>query len=413
MADYTNTKTLNAFLAKPEDWNNWNHEFELQVETFSLEPHITNKKPLLPQPEMPDIRKKKYIKKPHAQRHARSQTVDNEEEDEETIQEKNNGQWMMTDLTDSGLKAFNLDLTWYKQLETSYEKQRQCVEKLTKWILQTVSPDYKSTCCIAKTPLWEWHQNLKSRCGLSTTDEKMQLKIAYKNALRPPRNIKDAYTWIDTWESIMARGLQKGLSDAKDTASWVPDLLQAVQGLMPFWATSFRQFKQEAIADGSLTFREVGNDFRKELTAQNPQKNARVTKGAFATTYDGDKDHSSEYGDAHTAEDHIPPRRGATVSRGNRISSGTKRVPSREENSDGGCPACKMPHALAECYYIFPEKAYPKWTPRERVKERVREALENNADLQAQVRALKGPRSKSKSKTPRPAKEEVVEEVED
>jgi hypothetical protein len=72
-----------------------------------------------------------------------------------------------------------------------------------------------------------------------------------------------------------------------------------------------------------------------------------------------------------------------------------------------------MPHALAQCFYVFPEKAYPGFKTREHVKRRVEEALANNADLQAQVRALKGPRSKSKSKTPRPTKEEAVEEVDD
>jgi hypothetical protein len=113
----------------------------------------------------------------------------------------------------------------------------------------------------------------------------------------------------------MARGLQKGLSDAKDTASWVPDLLQAVQGILPMWAVSFRQVQRQAIADGSLTFREVGNDLRQELATQGSQKPVRASKGAFAATYDGTKDHGSEIGDAHTAEAHIPPQRGATGSR--------------------------------------------------------------------------------------------------
>jgi hypothetical protein len=408
MADYFNTKNLNAFLAKPQDWNDWNHEFELQVQTYGLKSQIINKTPLLPQPEMPDIRKKKYIKKPHAQRYARSQTVDNEEEDEETIQNKENGQWMISDLTDNGVKMFNSDLNWYKQLESTYEKERLSIEKLTKWMLSTVSPAYKSHCYIAETPLWEWHQNLKARCGLSLVDEKMEIRAAYKKALKPPKNLREASSWVDKWEAIMARGLQKGLPEAKDTVAWVPDLLQAVKGILPMWAVSVRQIRRQAIADGNLTFREIGNDLRQELAALDSPQTARASKGAFATKYDGIEDHGSEIGDAHTAEDHNPPRRGATGSRGGR--GGRKRA--QQENAEG-CPACEMPHALAQCFYVFPEKAYPGFKTREHVKRRVEEALENNADLQAQVRALKGPRSKSKSRTPRPTKEEVVEEVDD
>jgi hypothetical protein len=176
------------------------------------------------------------------------------------------------------------------------------------------------------------------------------------------------------------------------------------------WAVSFRHAQKQAIADGSLTFREVGNDLRQELAAHSSQKPVRASKGAFAATYDGTKDHGSEIGDAHTAEDHIPPRRGATGSRGGR---GGKKRAQQDQRSAEGCPACEMPHALAQCYYVFPEKAYQGFTPREHVKKRVEEALENDTDLQAQVRALKGPRSKSKSKTPRPTKEEALEEIED
>jgi hypothetical protein len=410
MADYVNTKTLNAILAKPGDWNDWHHEFELQAQTFGLESHITNKTSLLPQPEMPDIRKKKYTKKPHAQRNARSQTTNDEEEDEETIQEKNNGQWMMTDLTDNGLKAFNLDLTWYKQLDASYKEERQSVEKLTRWLLQTVAPAYKSTCCQAGEPLWKWHDNLQKRCGQSTHDEMLHLHQEYKKVLKPPRTTKEAYNWIDKWEEMMSKGIQKKLPETQHTTIWFSDFLLAIRGVMPIWATSYKQAQKHASADGSLEYRDIGQDFRQELESHDPQK-GKVAKGAFTTTYDGSGSHDDENGDAHVVEDSKPPRRGATGSRGGK--RGIRADPGRYSSGQKGCLACANPHALAECYYVFPEKAFPRWKPNQDVKERVREKLENDADFQAQVRALKGPRSKSKSRTPKPTKEEVVEEVED
>jgi hypothetical protein len=344
------------------------------------------------------------------QRNARSQTIHDEEEDEDIIQERGNGEWTMTDLTDNGVKAFNLDLTWYKQLETAYKEENQAVEKLTKWVLQTVSPAYKSTCCGEDDLLWQWHQNLENRCALTKTDEKTEVLASYKQAIKPPRNIREASAWVNRWEDVMARGLKQGLSTTQDPVVWVPDLLQAIGGILPVWTTMFRQTRRQAIADGSLKFREVGNDLRQEIAALGVQKTVRATKGAFATTYDGVKDHGSEKGDAHAAEDQIPLRRGAT---GSRRGTGEKRNLQPVEDPAQGCPACRMPHALAKCFYVFPDQAFEGFKPRSYLKKRAEEALENDADLQAQVRALKGPRSKSKSKTPRPTKEEAVEEVED
>ncbi|KAL1855882.1 hypothetical protein Daus18300_010860 [Diaporthe australafricana] len=225
MADHLNTKNHTAFLSTPADWNDWNHEFELQTDTHGLSQQIRGKKPLLPTPEMPDIRRRKYTKKPHAQRNARSQTVNDEEEDEETIQEKANGSWMLSDLTDNGNKVFNQDLTWYKQLETVYDKERQAIEKLTKWLLQTVNPTYKSTCCQAGEPLWKWHDNLRKRCGQTPHDEMLRLHQEYKKAIRPPRSVKEAHTWVNRWEEIIAKGTQKKVSETLDTTIWFPDFI--------------------------------------------------------------------------------------------------------------------------------------------------------------------------------------------
>jgi hypothetical protein len=52
---------------------------------------------------------------------------------------------MISNLTDNGVKMFNSDLNWYKQLKSTYKKERLSIEKLTKWMLSTVSPAYKGT----------------------------------------------------------------------------------------------------------------------------------------------------------------------------------------------------------------------------------------------------------------------------
>ncbi|KAL2272084.1 hypothetical protein FJTKL_08958 [Diaporthe vaccinii] len=146
MADEINKKTQNAMLTKAEEWNGWNHEFLLQAETYGLEDHINHRVDLLPKPQKPDLRLRKYTKTGAAARGAISQTIggpDDDAEEAEIIQEKRQGQWQLSDLTDAGLKLYNLDLQGYKQLEPEYKEEQTAVQKLKKWVMQTVNPTYK------------------------------------------------------------------------------------------------------------------------------------------------------------------------------------------------------------------------------------------------------------------------------
>lgn len=197
------------------------------------------------------------------------------------IQEKRQGQWLLSDLTEAGLKTYNLDLQGYKSEEPEYTKERTAVQKLRKWVLQTVAPDYKSDCCLPGIPLWQWYSNLQQRCGLSRADDQSQTRVLYKKALKPPRNLKRNPAWIDKWETAMSRATQQGIAEARQRIAWVPDLLQAIQGVMPTWTTTFRQTREREVANGSLKFREVGNLLRKELQALGIQhKPAKATRGA-------------------------------------------------------------------------------------------------------------------------------------
>jgi hypothetical protein len=78
MTDYANTKGLNASLAKPADWNDWNHEFLIQADIYRLQGHVTHRRLLRQEPQMPDIRMRKYTKTVAAARGAVSQTMTDE-----------------------------------------------------------------------------------------------------------------------------------------------------------------------------------------------------------------------------------------------------------------------------------------------------------------------------------------------
>jgi ferredoxin len=397
---------LSAQLRKSSDWTNWRHVFLLQVTTHGLEDHVIDKRPLIKRPTIPDIRHQKYAKTANALREARSllarddEGIDAYHHQENPIQEKADGEWMMTDLTDAGQKNFNLDYNWYKQKETTYLAQKTSVEKLNKWIFSTVDPEFISTCCQPRDGIWRWYANLEARCGMISSDEKQAIRQEYKEAIKPPRSIRDARAWADKWEMVMAKAKAKGVADAQDCSAWAVDFLKAVSTLMPSWAAAYQIHKKEAISDGSLEFRSLGNDFRQGIAIHHIPKG--FGKGAFAT-YAGEADEEpqdgNQIGDARTVEDQNPARPGAAKPRRGRGGKSSQRDSSRDDR----CLACNLPHALAMCYYVFPEKAYHKFKPRKEIQDRVMDSLENDTELQAKVRGMK--RARTKSSTPRTIKE--------
>ncbi len=63
--------------------------------------------------------------------------------------------------------------------------------------------------------------------------------------------------------------------------------------------------------------------------------------------------------------------------------------------SSAKCPACGLQgHTLANCFYVFPEKAKGKFHARQDRQEEVNKKLEENDQLRKEVDRLKGKRQK-------------------
>jgi len=44
-----------------------------------------------------------------------------------------------------------------------FEKQSYCVERIKKWVADTVDPSYFRTCCQSESSLGDWYHNLKDQ----------------------------------------------------------------------------------------------------------------------------------------------------------------------------------------------------------------------------------------------------------
>src|SRR5580700_8079041 len=103
---------------------------------------------------------------------------------------------------------------------------------------------------------------------------------------------------------------------------------------------------KKAIENGILTFRELANDLRTELTKLQPPKVGRVVaKGAFGPSFAESEDTDQPY-----KEDEKEKTKGKGKGKGKRkLTAG---------ELSAKCPACDIQgHILAKYLYIFPDQA--------------------------------------------------------
>ncbi|SCO47742.1 uncharacterized protein FFMR_08823 [Fusarium fujikuroi] len=122
----------------------------------------------------------------------------------------------------------------------------------------------------------------------------------------------------------------------------------------------------------------------------------RIARGVFSASFAGE-DPQDDEGDAHIIEGQY-----RSTKKGGRKTK-------RQRSFDGQekCPACGLPHVLEKCFYVYPNLVWKGFRPRGRLQTKVKEALEEDHDLQAQVKALRRKRPKIPSQ---PTKEEELDQ---
>ena len=133
------------------------------------------------------------------------------------------------------------------------------------------------------------------------------------------------------------------------------------------------------IENGTLTFRTLANDLRKELLKSSIPKAGRVVaKGAFGPSFA----ESDDTDQPKSKEDE------------QKTKGKSKRKMTTGESS-AKCPACGLQgHTLENCLYVFPEKARRKFYPCEDRQEEVNKKLQEDDQLRKEVDRLRGKKPK-------------------
>lgn len=148
------------------------------------------------------------------------------------------------------------------------------------------------------------------------------------------------------------------MSFAQDTEDWASQFLEAIWPLDEAWVTSFEHSIDPKIDDGSLTYKDLSNGFRRLVPRLHTKRQSCITKGSFAA-------HLSKSDDNEEEENEDSSQRGRFVEcrqRRSRLQSfeGGRRsgfAPDQWGGPKPTCPACGGMHFIDFCFYIFDYKA--------------------------------------------------------
>ena len=387
--------TENIQLKGAEDWESWSTEFKTRAIAANIwrlitpKPGQRNTDPLREEPIAPQL--SDYEKKPATARENRAHTAQSSgtmqdqppqpppEEEDELNKPRSTGE-----LTTGARQLLQLDMNYYQQELKAYNKEQEIIEKLKTWVGRTTTGHLRKTCCNPESTLKSWYTKLKEQVGISDGKLFLDARAQYRAATKPlSKAPKDPLAWLDTWEQAVTEAKEKKVPEVQVTLAWFEDLSNAIRGFMKEWIVSYELLHQTEIDNGILTFRKLANDLRRELTKSQTSKPGRVVaKGAFGPSF-ADSDETEQ-----PKEDE----------QGKKKSKSKRKLTTGE--SSAKCPACEIQgHTLANCLYIFPEKAKGTFKGRKGRQEEVNKRLEEDNQLQKEVDRLRGKKQKEREVT--------------
>jgi len=347
------------FLKNPDKWDAWNKQFQSRAVAALLwdliDPTNEDDEDLFEhkavQPNVKDYEKRRIVGGMNTRSQHSDATMQSEESDP-------NGQpTSVADMTAAGRAAFNADWNIFVFQTKTYTDQQKAIKELKDWMMKTVAQHYQHTALIPTESIKEWYKNLVQQAGATDMKQRQTAREIYKAAVKPlNKSPKDILKWLETWEEAISNAHQKGVPETMHSVEWVTDFLNVMRPYMEQWVVTYKLIKKRDIEDGTLSYRELANDFREEVRSARQKQGSypTIAKGAFGPSFADQDDQRAavdalEQGDAETQA-------------GGKGGFG-KTGKAKRGHNDGSqpvCLACGQFHSVKDCYYVF-RNAAPKW----------------------------------------------------
>jgi hypothetical protein len=187
---------------------------------------------------------------------------------------------------------------------------------------------------------------------------------------------RDFEAWITSWEQVITEGKEKKLGFAIQPSDWYSDFVNAVKQVLPEWVRIFEVTQVEKVENGTLSYRELANDCRREVKRFSTEK-ARVTKGSFGPSFAGES----------AVEEDAPGKgniSGRATAQGEEKKNRRRRQASEATTVCRGCGL--RGHYHLQCFYLFPQKAPKYFKPRQDLQKAAEIALNEDSRLAEEVK---------------------------
>lgn len=318
------------------------------------------------------------------------------------------------DLDTDEKRAYDHDLSDWKELTRIYENERKEVEATYSLVFNHVSHALQQGLDRGNS-LDEWFDYLQIEAQPAEGFMINKMQIEYQEILKAFRTEKNLPTWLNGWETFMIKASRYSLPELEG-GRWLRDIASLIESIQQSYATSFRDAAEQMGKDRKMVH-EKQEEIQDALETLNPlqaavapsaatitafntaiaaarfvKENERQIKPLTATTWNVAKvagtlkewalDNPKEL-KARTG-----PSRGSVLHAGNEDkSNGSQKK--RKTNGDP-CEACGTDrHELKGCWSVFPElrpahiPAYP------RKEKEAQDRVDNDPELKAKVDAIR------------------------
>ena len=136
-----------------------------------------------------------------------------------------------------------------------------------------------------------WYKNLTERIKLNALQEYKAVWEKYnqvvKVLVKPP---KDPYAWLRNWTVVIKKAAVHGIIMANKPWTWIISFIKIIKYWKLSWESSHGAVYKKKIKAGTLLFKKVMSDFKKEFDKIKEKGRGRVAKGFFGLTFDGVRD---------------------------------------------------------------------------------------------------------------------------
>jgi hypothetical protein len=279
-------------------------------------------------------------------------------------------------------KAYDNARRYYEQDLKQYQRQRDLLREVRKYISAHVSPQ-KKLLLDRKLTVKDWLARLKETTEPTKSFMKRKIQRQYYESLKGLNNSSKINQWADKWEHAMELAVQYKLPQISD-GNWLLDLAHVVRPLSDSLYTNYIKEADNSAKSKSSEYRRVAKELRETL--QHHTKKATTARGSTFKTEFGDTEDRSSSPEASKGKARSQSRKRAGTNTIEEEANSTKK-------SKIQCPACEYKgHALQDCWILFENKrpeGYKTSKAKEARAKKVKERVAKDKELAAQVEKIR------------------------